>query len=167
MKNKKHLPPEPVDTGFSMATAPIAPPTASYPPPPINYAPPTVSCAPPPGNYLPPPGNYLPPGYMQQAYPQQTGYPQLLQYPATVHAQQVYDQPPYSTHSHVPPHYAQPPPPPPQYYGPVPVPVPPAPQPNNGPPPRPSSWYYRMKINRPQVRVLLAGKYIYIFIYNE
>lgn len=157
MQNNKYEPGEPSPIGF---TSGVAASPGSYPPPA-----PAVNYVPPPEYYVPPSGNYPPPSYSQQAYPQHSiGYP-------TVHP---YDQPPYSTQSNIPTpspaavpqeHYGQTPqpapPPPPQYYGTAstPAPLPPALQLHNGPPPRPSSWSYRIKINRPQVRVLLAGEY--------
>lgn len=149
MQDNKLEPAGPSTIGF---TSGVAAPPGSYPPPApaVNYLPP------PPEYYVPPSGNYPPPSYSQQAYPlHTTGYP-------TVHP---YDQAPYSTQINISTteHNEQTPQPapPPQYYGTAsgPASLPPASQLHNGPPPRPSSWSYRMKINRPQVRVLLAGEY--------
>lgn len=156
MNNSKYVPQEPATFGFPSAPMEaVAPPAENYPPSlAVNNGPPTGNHPLPPVNYAPAPGNYPAPSYAQQAYPQHAGYPPQL-HPAAVHAQQVYVQPPYPTQN-----YQLPTPgaaPPQHYYGPVPPPPPPE-QPQHIGLERPTNWYTRMRMNRPQTNVLAAGK---------
>ncbi|XP_034483277.1 probable plastidic glucose transporter 3 isoform X2 [Drosophila innubila] len=139
MKNDKYLPPEPTALGFASAPTEIP---QSYPPP--SYS----QHENPPQGY--PPQVYSPQGYPPQVYPPQ-GYPQQG-FPPQVHPQQVYPQ-----HSYPPPqNYA---PPPSQHFEPPPTQSPPQ---QNIIFVRPSSWYKRTAMNRPQSNVLTPASIIFL-----